>query len=66
MTTDDGERYWEADLHRMHAHLLRAERAPDDRIAAAFDAALAVARSQGARTFEQRAADDLERWRARN
>ncbi|MEO5818898.1 MAG: hypothetical protein ABIT71_00210, partial [Vicinamibacteraceae bacterium] len=65
ITADEGERYWESELHRLQARLLQSEGAPDDQIASAFEAALDVARIQGAKTFEQRAADDLSRWRSR-
>ena len=58
VTAGEGERYWVSELHRLRARLLRAEGAPDDEIARAFDAALDVARTQGAKTFEQRALDD--------
>ena len=63
VTAGEGERYWVSELHRLRARLLGAEGAPDDEIARAFDAALAVARTQGAKTFEQRALDDLASWR---
>jgi serine/threonine protein kinase/tetratricopeptide (TPR) repeat protein len=63
MTADEGERYWEAELHRLQARLLQAEGAPADRIARAYELALAVARGQGARTFEARAMDDMARPR---
>ena len=59
LTADEGERYWEAELHRLQARLLRAEGAPADRIARACELALAVARGQGAETFERRVVADL-------
>ena len=58
---DEGERYWEAELHRLQARLLAAEGAPDDRVTAALDQALTIARSQGAKTFEARAEADAAR-----
>lgn len=61
ITDDDGERYWLAELHRLEAVLLHAEQAPADRIAAALDVAVGVAREQGAGTFEARAAASRER-----
>jgi hypothetical protein len=60
---DLDERYWEADLRRLEARVLRAEGAADSRVDGAFDAALGVARTQGARIFELRAAADLARLR---
>jgi len=59
VTAGEGERYWVSELHRLRARLLRAEGAPEDQVAQALDAALDVARTQGAKTFEQRALDDL-------
>jgi serine/threonine protein kinase/tetratricopeptide (TPR) repeat protein len=59
LTADEGERYWEAELHRLQARLLRAEGAPADRIARACELALAVARGQGAEIFERRVVADL-------
>jgi serine/threonine protein kinase len=58
LIADEGERYWEAELHRLRARLLAAEGAPADQVARALDTALAVARSQGAKTFEARAEAD--------
>ena len=58
VTAGDGERYWVSELHRLRARLLRAEGAPADQVAQALDAAVEVARIQGAKTFEQRALDD--------
>lgn len=60
----DGERYWEADLRRLQGLLLLAQGAPAGQAEACFQQALAVARAQGARIFELRAAVDLCRfWR---
>ena len=59
--TADGERYWEAELHRLRARLLAAEGAPADGVAAALDTALTVARAQGAKTFADRAEADAAR-----
>jgi hypothetical protein len=56
MTTGEGEQYWLAELHRLQARMLAAEGASADQSTAALDQALAIARSQGARTFEQRVA----------
>jgi len=58
VTAGEGERYWVSELHRLRARLLRAEGAPAADVTAAIDAALDVARTQGAKTFEQRALDD--------
>jgi tetratricopeptide (TPR) repeat protein len=65
MTIDeDGERYWEAELHRLQARLLAAESAPADQVTTALDRAVSVARSQGAKTFEVRAEADATSRRA--
>ena len=58
-----GERFWEAEIHRLRGELLRV----DARLGAAessFQKALEVARVQGARSLELRAAMSLARlWR---
>jgi class 3 adenylate cyclase/predicted ATPase len=57
-----GERYYEAELHRVKGELLLA-RSPSDpaRAQAAFREALAVARRQSAKSWELRAATSLAR-----
>lgn len=63
-----GERYYEAELHRMRGELqLARESDPDAQTVAerCFSKALAVARSQGARSLELRAALSLCRLRRR-
>jgi len=49
------ERYYVAEIHRLRAELLRAK-GDEDGAAASFEAALAFARRQGAKSFELRAA----------
>jgi TOMM system kinase/cyclase fusion protein len=60
-----GERYWEADLRRLEARVLRAEGADDAAVEQAFATALAIARAQGARLFELRAGHAGSHRRAR-
>lgn len=57
-----GERWWEAELHRLdgHAHLL-SEGDHLDSARESFQKALNVSRAQGAKMFELRAATDLSR-----
>jgi predicted ATPase len=55
-----GERWVEAELHRLRGELLRSS-AERDRAEACFHRALAVAREQGARMWELRAATSLAR-----
>jgi predicted ATPase len=59
-----GERFYEAELHRVRGELL-LEQTPDDHAPAedAFQIALSVARSQEAKSFELRAAMSLARLR---
>jgi DNA-binding SARP family transcriptional activator len=52
---------WESEARRVRAELLAASGAAPDRVAAELDAALAVARSQGARLFELRALTSMAR-----
>jgi DNA-binding winged helix-turn-helix (wHTH) protein/predicted ATPase len=60
-----GERWWEAELHRLRGELLRSKSINrDDEAEACFRTAIAVARSQQAKTLELRAAVSLGRlWR---
>jgi predicted ATPase len=59
----DGERYFAAELHRLHGELLA--RSPHHQIGeapAAFRTALAIAGEQGAQTLERKAQASLRRW----
>ena len=59
-----GQSYFDADLHRLDGDLLLATGGPADEAAARYHRALAIAREQGARSFELRAATSLSRlWR---
>jgi predicted ATPase len=57
----NGERFFEAELYRLKAGVLRARGAPDAEVEALLDRALRTARDQQARTLELRAATDLAR-----
>jgi tetratricopeptide (TPR) repeat protein len=56
-----GAQYWEAELHRVRAGLLAATGADAPEVNAALQRAVDVAREQGARMLELRAAVDLLR-----
>src|SRR5262249_55296492 len=56
-----GQPYFDADLHRLDGDLLLAGGGAADEAAARYHRALAVAREQGARSFELRAATSLAR-----
>jgi adenylate cyclase len=59
-----GQPFCDADLHRLDGDLLLATGGPADEAAARYHRALAIAREQGARSFELRAATSLARlWR---
>ena len=59
-----GQPSWDADLHRLDGDLLRATGGADDEAATRYHHALAIAREQGARSLELRAATSLARlWR---
>ena len=59
-----GQPFVDADLHRLDADLLLATGGEADEAAACYHRALAIARGQGARSFELRAATGLARlWR---
>jgi predicted ATPase len=64
------ERYWEAEIHRLRGRLLLAASEPaapgSHSVEACYRRALEVARRQGARSLELRAAVSLSRlWRAK-
>jgi len=59
-----GQFFFDADLHRLDGDLLLATGGPADEAAARYHRAIAIAREQGARSFELRAATSLARlWR---
>lgn len=61
-----GQPFFDADLHRLDGDLLLATGGPADEAAASYHRALAIAREQGARSFELGAATSLARlWRDR-
>ncbi len=64
---ETGERWWEADLHRLRGDLLLSLSTQNAAGAEAeYDTAVTTARRQGARMLELRAATSLARlWRAR-
>src|SRR5262249_32793531 len=55
--------FFDADLHRLAGDLLLATGCAADEAAARYHRALAIAREQGARSFELRAATSLARLR---
>ena len=64
MAAHTGQPYFDAELHRLDGDLLLATGGPADEAAARYHRALAIAREQGARSFELRAATSLVRlWR---
>jgi class 3 adenylate cyclase/predicted ATPase len=64
LVDETGERYFEAEIHRLEGHLLLAESGSAE-AEACYVNALQVARAQEARSLELRAACDLARqWRA--
>jgi tetratricopeptide (TPR) repeat protein len=59
-----GQLFFDADLHRLDADLLLATGGEADEVAARYQRALAIAREQGARSFELRVSTRLARlWR---
>ena len=59
--TDTGDRFWEAELHRMRGVLLLAHGAGESEAEEHFLKALEVARNQTAKSLELRAATSLAR-----
>jgi predicted ATPase len=61
-STDSGERCWDAELHRLRGDLICRLPRPDlDNAERSYRAALSIAREQGTRGFELRAATSLAR-----
>jgi DNA-binding winged helix-turn-helix (wHTH) protein/predicted ATPase len=60
-----GERYYDAELHRLHGELLaRSSSGRKQQAEASFRVAIEIAKEQGARTLERKANDSLLRWSA--
>ena len=58
-----GERYYSAELHRLHGELLaRPPHGQKHKAEASFRTAIKVAKQQGAETLERRANASLRRW----
>jgi predicted ATPase len=59
------ERFYTAELHRLHGELLARPPHQERRKAeAAFRTAITIAKEQGARALEHRANESLRRWSA--
>lgn len=58
---ETGERYWEAELHRLKGELLLMSAGSEGEVEESFNQALEVARSQSAKSLELRAAMSLAR-----
>jgi predicted ATPase/class 3 adenylate cyclase len=62
LVNNTGERYWEAELHRLQGELLLMQALPDEQQATAcFQQALTIAQHQQAKSLELRAAMSLAR-----
>ena len=60
-----GERYYDAELHRLRGELLaRSPSGRKQQAEASFRVAIEIAKEQGARTLERKANDSLRRWSA--
>jgi len=56
-----GDRYWEAELHRLKGELLLRQASPTKEVEACFRQAIEIARQQQAKSLELRAATSLSR-----
>src|SRR5262249_48651136 len=56
-----GERYWEAEIHRLKGELLLSQASPSEEVETCFRQALDIARRQQAKSLELRAATSLSR-----
>src|SRR5262249_49088099 len=59
MTASTGLSWWDAELHRMRAAMIRAEGGGDAAALEALARAVAIAEQQGSETFRRRAAADM-------
>src|SRR5215471_10518274 len=59
MTASTGLCWWDAELHRIRAAVIRAEGGDDAAVREALTRALAIAQEQGSETFRRRAAVDI-------
>jgi ATP/maltotriose-dependent transcriptional regulator MalT len=59
MTASSGLSWWDAELHRIHAAVIRAEGGGEAAVRDALARAVAIAEQQGSETFRRRAAADM-------
>ena len=59
MTASTGLCWWDAELHRIRAAVIRVEGGDDVAVREALTRALAIAQEQGSETFRRRAAADI-------
>ena len=59
MTASTGLSWWDAELHRIRAAVIGAERGGDIAVREALSCALAIAEQQGSETFRRRAVADM-------
>ena len=60
-----GERWTEAEIHRLRGHVLERRGAPPTEIDACYQVALASAKRMGAPGFEARVNESQARWMAK-
>jgi hypothetical protein len=59
MTASSGLSWWDAELHRIHAAVIRAEGGGEAAVHDALVRAVAIAEQQGSETFRRRAEADM-------
>jgi hypothetical protein len=59
MTASTGVTWWDAELHRIRAAVIRAEGGNNAEVREALTRAVAIAEQQGSQTFRRRAAADM-------
>jgi len=57
-----GQRWWDAELHRLRGELMWSQGVDADEVEAAFHRSIEIAQSQQAKSLELRAATSLARW----
>jgi len=65
VTLQNNEHWWDAELHRLYGELIALQGAGVDKVEQVFHRSIEIARSQGAKSLELRAATSLARlWQA--
>jgi DNA-binding SARP family transcriptional activator len=62
LSAHSDENWWDAELHRLRGDILHQQGAPKPEVAACYQRAIEIAREQGSKSLELRAATSLATW----